>query len=306
MAARRHPARERISEWISLYEQGVGISTISERAGASKASIRRWLLDAGIELREFHSTAATQARWVDAYRSGTSIANIADRERRDPNTIRAAIARAGVQLRSTTPRIPTPADNTSIVEMYDAGSTIADIHAATGWWPTTIRGALIDAGRNPKRAARALTDRDKAEIVERYLAGEGSTTIAAAYGISPNWVLGHLDANLIDTRNPPTPHDVAERHAAVDDYLAGDSFQVVAERYDAAPSAIRLWVLEAGHEPRPPPGGRRHNDQFRAQVVADALDTSDSYRAVAQRHGISPATVRSWLIEAGHRGRRSP
>jgi uncharacterized protein YjcR len=46
-------------------------------------------------------------------------------------------------------------------------------------------------------------------------------------------------------------HDAKTRHEAVKRYVRGQSLAEVAAFVGASPTAVRRWVLAAGHETRP-------------------------------------------------------
>ncbi len=89
-------------------------------------------------------------------------------------------------------------------------------------------------------------------MIERYEAGETSTALAEAYGVAKSTILGILRANSVVVRRQPlTPEQVSE---AARMYESGLSLSEAAERLSVNQETMRVAIIAAGTNLRPPTG----------------------------------------------------
>jgi transposase-like protein len=120
-----------------------------------------------------------------------------------------------------------------------------------------ILGSIGDSGRNlqprTKRAWNRLSDLDRTAEATRYAAGETSTALAAEYGVAKSTILRLLrDNKIIVRRQPMRPEQVSEAGRL---YESGLSLSQVAEKPKVNQETMRVAIIEAGVELRPPTGG---------------------------------------------------
>lgn len=119
---------------------------------------------------------------------------------------------------------------------------------------------ILTSGSNEVRSSEPtirrpwtrLSDEVRADVATRYAAGETSTALAKEYGVAKSTILGILRAkNVVVRRQPLAPEQVSE---ATRLYESGLSLSQVAEQLKINQETMRVAIIAAGVELRPPTG----------------------------------------------------
>ena len=133
-----------LDDLIRRYREGESVNRLAPECGVSGPTLRRWLAEAGVEIR-------TRApRWdpdvpalVAAYRGGDSVLALAHRHGVDRNAVTRQLRRAGVKLRGA---------SAAQVVRY-AGSTPEERQAIVAAAHEAVRGKPLAPGHREKIAA---------------------------------------------------------------------------------------------------------------------------------------------------------
>lgn len=147
--ARRPSVSRRVrpdgTELAQLYtERGLSLRDIGELHGVSAQSVRRWLLDAGVERRRPGAAPAecTEGECVELYQAGWSAPDIADHLGCSSASVYRCLDAAGVSRRRVTPRI----SSHELVAALDQGLSAPAMAAVFGVSVSCVCRALAREG----------------------------------------------------------------------------------------------------------------------------------------------------------------
>jgi len=196
-------------------------------------------------------------------------------------------------------------------ELYQTGLSLVDVGKALGHSPGWVSSALLHLDvatrpQGPRGPNHGTQDLARIERL-RAMRADGLTLeqMGAAEQITRERVRQLCAVNGIDT-SPNT--DLDERQLqAVEAYMAGDSLELVAQTFEVGTSAVRNWLLKAGHVPR-----RRSTRRPSPKTKADASKAAQLYRqgvkgvAIAAELGLPhPEMIYRLLAIAGVRPNRN-
>ncbi|MFD1145663.1 helix-turn-helix domain-containing protein [Saccharothrix hoggarensis] len=142
---RRRQLAQRLA--VEFVTSGMSIRQLAEEIGRRPCTVRRLLVEAGVEDYTRSclgpSEADVAARLAQRYRRGESVDELADATAIDRRELRRLLREAGVRLPSRTRRA---SDGQELARAYRAGDSIRQIAAARGLDYSTVRDRLLAAG----------------------------------------------------------------------------------------------------------------------------------------------------------------
>lgn len=225
-AERRASQASRDAEIIARYATGeVGISSIASEFGIGRETVRRILVDAGVEIRKPGATIA-RSNWktaltdeqhteaADLYRSGETTEQIAKRYNVSPSTVNNALRRSGITLRPSGGRKGygrVASLGPDLAARYVTGESIKSIAASIGASPNAVRMVVRDQGvtirssadeqrGKPGKALRVWSDAEIADVARCYEAGMSINNIARRHSSSDKTIRPLLEAQGITIR----------------------------------------------------------------------------------------------------------
>lgn len=161
-----------LAKYARQYATGRSIREVAKAAHVSKDTMRRWLVEAGAEIRpaltyrppgagrKAHGSKADIARWVDLYKEGQSLMGIGKQAGVSGNTIRRWLIEAKVPLREghqshtlglrIAKRAEAKGRLPEWIALYQAGRSLKAISNLAGVSHVTIRRWLLEAGVEPR------------------------------------------------------------------------------------------------------------------------------------------------------------
>jgi hypothetical protein len=192
-------------------------------------------------------------------------------------------------------------------DLYLTGLSLLDVGKALGHSPAWVSNALLRCRVPSRPKGPHGGPRDPARIERiRQARAEGKTLeqIGAAEHISRERVRQICAAAGVDTA--PSHQLTDDQQQAVTEYLGGASLEFVAEKHQVGTTAVRNWVLRAGHEPRPRRRRVAAKTKAAAAKVAKLYDQGLKAREIAEAVGLhDPTMVYRLLAIAGVRPSRN-
>lgn len=156
---------------VAAYRDGAALKAVTAEYKVGPATLRGWLADAGVPVRNPGPTArslrtsSTEERdrltATTAYVAGDEVPQIAARLSRSTTTIYRWLRAAGVQMRG--PHRPT-LDTIALAAEYEAGARVADLAAREGVDPKTLTKALRTEGVQIRRGGRSAATADREDV----------------------------------------------------------------------------------------------------------------------------------------------
>ncbi len=103
-----------------------------------------------------------------------------------------------------------------------------------------------------RRPWTRLSDEARADVANRYVAGETSTVLAKEYGVAKSTILGILRAGSVVVRRQALTTEQVSEAARL--YESGLSLSRTAEQLNVNQETMRIAIIAAGVDLRPPTG----------------------------------------------------
>lgn len=248
---------------------------------------------------------------VEEYRSGLTMREVAARHQLSTKAVQRAMRQVGAASRTARERAGYPAWVEQWVQLYEQGTTTAEIAARAGVNEQTVRERLRQHGVNLPRPSRPQPrkrdERTISELVDRYVAGETLADIGRDLEVS-----GARVQQLMKAAGAPldvlTPmHKAARRRLReqadrdlVNGAMAQDPTLTVRELADVVgmPSGRVKRLLDPGAPARrrpPQPNAR----ESRGKGVTDALATYAGVTGLSQGARVSGPAYDGWAKKHG-------
>jgi transposase len=260
---------------IEAYKAGEGIVSIAKRFHIGPATLKAWLKEAGVPLRDL--AAAREIR---------KSSNSAPAAKSSP--------RPAPPARATT-RTPTreEQDRLAAVNAYVQGDAVDEIAKRLGRGLSTVY-AWLDAAGVPRRGRPTPPELDPAALAADYRSGLGVVALAGKYSTAPRRITAALLEAGVDVSARG-----AQRTAASD---AAPTLPLAAPSAPAPLStpAPAEPTEQPAHPPAEQPAARARNvDAGERDAIVASYAAGQTAVEIAARHGRSPKTIRDTLRGAG-------
>jgi len=288
-----------IDEIKSEYESGMTLAELAEKYEVSINTIRKRLIEAGVQTRRYTRSIKKQKRKeiiAEMYhQQGMSLRGVSDELGISRERIRQILNEVGVGTRGLSSK--TELNDTELEELKDMlkeGLSIEQVKKHFAITIKTLRLLMKREGLKKHYVPRVSWDYKKAE--EEYLSGVPLKEIARRHGVKSYGSVKKVMDKL--GHEPRGKYLKLPIEQIKSDYESGMSISQLKRKYDVSQPTIRDRLIGAGVQIRNG-GVDVPVDEIKSEYQSDM-----SQRELAEKYGVSRETIRNRLREAGVQTRK--
>jgi transposase len=265
-------------------DEGLSVAAVAARLGVADGTAHKWLLAAGVRMRQPVSTPRTDVSDDDIRRlytsAGHTAAEIATQLGCPTTTVYTRLQRLGVPRRPAVTRKRTrPADD-ELRRLYsDEGLSLRQLAERFSVTPQAVHQWLVAAAIPRRPPAAREDDPDSSTLVALYGEGWSGPQLARRFGCSTTTIYGRLERAGVPRRD----RRAVGRPELLDAIDAGLSAPEMAARFAVSVSAVCRALAREGLET--PTQAARGQARKRDAVLLE----------LAERKGTVDAATMAWL-----------